>query len=177
MGGHAFQSILGSTARFPRMKPQTYGRLKRYVIQRLQQLQPQQAPNSGSQIQRFGNVQVSVAREDPEKPDFGDLDVVVFLSPPLPSTKPAADTTAAPSSKSRGAIIELPELKELLRAQEAISSGDIFRTFAISAAVLDAYEREEDINDSKNVLKNVTESTEQLKLQVSALHILLRESV
>jgi hypothetical protein len=170
------------------MKPQTYGRLKRYVIQRLQQLQPQQPPTSTSQLRRFGKVQISVAREDPEKPDFGDLDVVVFLAPPpspSPSPSPYPTTTTDIDveavvpilDKAKRVTIELQELKELLGAQEAISSGDVFRSFAISAAVLDAYEHEEDVKGPRGTLKNATDAMEQLQLKVSIYIIYYKRRV
>lgn len=62
MGGHAFQATLGANALFPRMTHATYQRLKTFCV---------------SKLQNYFNY-VEVAPEDPEKLDYGDLDVLVF---------------------------------------------------------------------------------------------------
>jgi hypothetical protein len=61
MRGHAFGTILGASARFPRMELATYERLREYV--------------TGLLTTRFSRI--VVAQEDPAKPNFGDLDLVI----------------------------------------------------------------------------------------------------
>jgi hypothetical protein len=62
MGGHAFRTLLGASAVFPRMAPNVYRQLRASCIEALQH--------------HFHFV--SVPREDPEKLDFGDVDIMVF---------------------------------------------------------------------------------------------------
>jgi hypothetical protein len=75
MGGNAFKEII-SNAVFPRMNPAQYKALQTRCIEGLRGLY----------------AQVTVAREAPEKKDYGDLDILVVL----PSTK---DKTALPKAE------------------------------------------------------------------------------
>jgi hypothetical protein len=97
MGGHAFQSVLGAKAVFPRMSPDVYRKLKAFCLETLQQ--------------HFNFV--AVAPEDPEKSDFGDLDIMVF--------NPV--THDVPSSE---------ELRMVLDAEHVITTGQS-RNFALRA--------------------------------------------
>ena len=110
MGGHAFGTTLGPSASFPRMELATYERLREYVTNLL--------------TTRFSSV--SVAREDPAKRDFGDLDVVLATESYKGETKP-----------TDGKLRE--ELRVLLRASRAVSNGSHFLSFAIPASTLDTH--------------------------------------
>ena len=88
MGGHAFQVLLGTKAVFPRMTPGVYRKLRASCMEALQQ------------HFKF----VGVPPEDPEKPDFGDLDIMAF--------DPIAHET--PTSE---------ELRVVLSAEHVITTG------------------------------------------------------
>jgi hypothetical protein len=110
MGGHAFGTVLGAAASFPRMDLATYERLRGYVTALL--------------ITRFSRV--VVAREDPAKPDFGDLDVVV-----------GAESYISEDHSTHVDFKE--EILALLRAERAVSNGSHFISFAIAASTLDTH--------------------------------------
>ncbi|KXN81778.1 hypothetical protein AN958_03704 [Leucoagaricus sp. SymC.cos] len=79
MGGNAFGAILQSTA-FPRLPPAVYNALKARIIPLLDGLY----------------MHVDVPREAPEKPDYGDLDLMVCLPrrPTIPTQiSPESDIT------------------------------------------------------------------------------------
>ncbi|PVF96213.1 hypothetical protein CPB86DRAFT_816576 [Serendipita vermifera] len=110
MGGHAFAALLGASARFPRMDKPTYEKLKTFVSSRL----------------ATAYSSVGIASEDPEKPDFGDLDVVVNIKSAISSTK--------------GHVSDVKEeLKVLLMAQYSVSNGPQFVSFAVSAGTLNEH--------------------------------------
>jgi len=96
MGGHAFLARLGAKAVFPRMAPDVYRKLRASCI--------------GSLQRHFKFV--GVPPEDPEKPDFGDLDIMAF--------GPIAQT---PTSE---------ELRVALGAEHVITNGQS-RNFALLA--------------------------------------------
>ncbi len=73
MSGHAFRTLLGANAVFPRMTPNVYHKLRASCIEALQR--------------RFNFV--SVPPEDPGKSDFGDLDNMVF--DPKPHETPSSE--------------------------------------------------------------------------------------
>ncbi len=79
MGGHAFRTLLGANAVFPRMTPSVYHKLRASRIEALQR--------------QFNFV--GVPPEGPGKSDFGDLDIMVF------------DTKAheTPSSEERRVVL------------------------------------------------------------------------
>jgi len=110
MGGHAFGTILGASARFPRMDLATYERLREYVTNLL--------------TTRFSRV--VVAQEDPAKPDFGDLDVVVGVELYI-----RGDNSTRVNFKE--------EILALLRAERAVSNGSHFINYAIAASTLDTH--------------------------------------
>jgi len=95
MGGHAFQARLGTKAVFPRMAPDAYRQLRASCIEALQ-------PHFNF---------VCVPPEDPEKPDFGDLDIMAF----------DPTTHETPSSE---------ELRVVLGAEHVITTGQS-RNFAL----------------------------------------------
>lgn len=97
MGGHAFLARLGAKAVFPRMAPDVYYNLRSSCIVALQR--------------HFKSV--GVPPEDPEKPDFGDLDIMAF--------DPISHET--PSSE---------ELRVALGAEHVITNGQS-RNFALLA--------------------------------------------
>ena len=117
MGGHAFGTLLGLQAVFPRMHAEVYRRLRTYVVSRL----------TGS----FSNVKV--AREDPTKVDFGDLDVVV-------ATESYIGESTSVNFKNH--------MQELLRAERAVSNGSHFVSYAIAAATLDFHMPKDGVNES-----------------------------
>jgi len=106
MGGHAFQNQLGPSAKFPRMDATTYNILKEHV--------------SSVLSTRFASV--SIAREDPAKLDFGDLDVVILI-----------DDTAR-MELTRDKMRE--ELCSLVGAEHALSNGGQFITLAVRSEIL-----------------------------------------
>jgi hypothetical protein len=110
MGGHAFGTILGASARFPRMDLATYERLRQYV--------------TGLLTTRFSSV--VVAQEDPAKPDFGDLDVVVGTESYI-----SGDNSMRVNFKE--------QILAFLRAERAVSNGSHFISFAIAASTLDTH--------------------------------------
>jgi hypothetical protein len=110
MGGHAFGTILGTSARFPRMELATYERLREYV--------------TGLLSTRFSRV--VVAQEDPAMPDFGDLDVVVGVESYI-----RRDDSTHMNFKE--------EILSLLRAEQAVSNGSHFISFAIASSTLDTH--------------------------------------
>ena len=97
MGGHAFRVLLGANAFFPRMTPDVYRKLRASCIEAL------------ARHFKF----VGVPPEDPEKLDFGDVDIMVF--------DPIADET--PSSE---------ELRVALGAEHVITNGPS-RNFSLLA--------------------------------------------
>jgi hypothetical protein len=97
MGGHAFQALLGAKAVFPRMPPDVYRKLRASCIEALQH--------------HFNFVRVPP--EDPEKPDFGDLDIMAF--DPIAHEMPSSE-----------------ELRVALGADHVITSGQS-RNFALRA--------------------------------------------
>jgi hypothetical protein len=97
MGGHAFRVLLGANAVFPRMTHDVYRKLRASCIEALEH-----------QFHFVG-----VPPEDPEKPDFGDVDIMVF--------GPIAHKT--PSSE---------ELRVALGAEHVITNGQS-RNFALLA--------------------------------------------
>ena len=97
MGGHAFRARLGAKAVFPRMAPGVYHKLKASCTEALQR------------HFKF----VGVPPEDPEKPDFGDLDIMAF--------DPISHDT--PSSE---------EIRVALGAEHVITNGQS-RNFALLA--------------------------------------------
>jgi hypothetical protein len=106
MGGHAFENQLGPSAKFPRMDATTYNVLKEHV--------------SSVLSTRFASV--SIAREDPAKVDFGDLDVVILID------------NAVEMDLTRDKMRE--ELSSLVGAERALSNGRQFITLAVRSEIL-----------------------------------------
>ena len=73
MGGHAFRTLLGASAVFPRMAPDVYQKLR--------------ASCMGALKHHFNFV--GVPPEDPGKLDFGDLDIMAFdpIANEIPSSE------------------------------------------------------------------------------------------
>jgi len=67
-----------------------------------------------------------VAREDPAKPDFGDLDVIVGVESYI-----GGDNSTRVNFKE--------EILALLRAERAVSNGSHFISYAIAASTLDTH--------------------------------------
>lgn len=116
MGGHAFGNLLGPLAVFPRMDKDTYERLREYVMRLL--------------TTHFTSV--AVAREDPAKVDFGDLDVVVGVESYI---------------GDRTSVRIKDHLHSLLRAEHAVSNGPYFISFAIAASTLDTHIPKESVSN------------------------------
>jgi hypothetical protein len=128
MGGHAFAALLGPAAKFPRMNKTTYQKLKSFVSTKLV-----------TAYSSFG-----IASEDPEKPDYGDLDVVL-------NTNTALSPTESVISDVRG------ELKALLLAQYSVSNGTHFVSYAIPATVLDQDKQTSQALGDSNSLEGLPE--------------------
>jgi hypothetical protein len=128
MGGHAFAALLGPTSKFPRMNKTTYQKLKSFVSTKL-----------ATAYSSFG-----IASEDPEKLDYGDLDVVLNTN-----------TALSPTESAISDVKE--ELKALLLAQYSVTNGTHFVSYAIPATALDQDKKTSQALGDGNFLEGLPE--------------------